>query len=822
MSLSRLRFIVFISTLYLWGAPAFAQPPAQVVGRVVAEETGQPVSDARVGLEGTPLTAVAGADGGFAFSRVAPGRYTLVVERDGFQTVRAGIEVTPGAGHPIDVRLPFALTVQEDVTVVGRTVGDLGLGGEASTASRLPLRPIDIPASVDILDSAVMDARGYQKVSDAVGRMAGVVSGEHPTAPSSFSMRGFTTSQVATLRDGIWLGPSPMVMRPQNTFNLERIELMRGPSSVVNGQGSVAGAINAVTKTAEPTAATQGNVLLSYGRFNTSHTAVGVTGPMSDSAWYRLDVSRSGSDGYVPAMDSSSLNLTGSVLWRPASRLRVKVSADYLNDELAKYFGTPLVPAGAAAEPLDVLRTTTGEVVDGRMRFVNYNVSDGVAEARQTLVRADVAWDLTGALTLRNVAYGFDADRRWKNAEGFVYCATTVDVCQVPGTVQRYYGYFIINHDQRLYGDRLTLTLSHRPGGRAHDAVVGVEASALDFERARGFRRQVPPAPGDAVDPFDPTPGEYGPVELRGISPTAVNTWAVFIEDSLALTRRIRLTGGLRYDGLELDRQNLSPARVPEAGGFTRSYTWWSWRAGTVVNLHTGVVAYGQFSSAKDPVSSNIFLVNANQNFDLTDSTQWEAGVKADLNRGRTQLTLAWFDITRDDVLERFALDSVTNIGGITSQGLELTSAMQLSTRSRVGLNVGYTDMAFRSSANFQRFAGNRSPNVPSVTANLWASYQDVARLPIEIGGSARFVGDRFANNANVITMKSYALGDVYAAWTRKRLRVTARVDNVTDAVYASWADPFYVSQADPSFLYANQVMIGPPRTFSVMLQVGF
>ena len=149
MSLSRLRFIVFISTLYLWGAPAFAQPPAQVVGRVVAEETGQPVPDARVGLEGTPHTAVASADGGFAFFRVAPGRYTLVVERDGFQTVRAGIEVTPGAGHPIDVRLPFALTVQEDVTVVGRTVGDLGLGGEASTASRLPLRPIDIPASVD-------------------------------------------------------------------------------------------------------------------------------------------------------------------------------------------------------------------------------------------------------------------------------------------------------------------------------------------------------------------------------------------------------------------------------------------------------------------------------------------------------------------------------------------------------------------------------------------------------------------------------------------------------------------------------------------------
>jgi iron complex outermembrane receptor protein len=262
--------------------------------------------------------------------------------------------------------------------------------------------------------------------------------------------------------------------------------------------------------------------------------------------------------------------------------------------------------------------------------------------------------------------------------------------------------------------------------------------------------------------------------------------------------------------------------RVPEAGGFARSYNWWSWRAGALFNLRPDLVAYGQYSNAKDPVSSNMFLVNANQNFDLTDSTQWEVGVKADLDRGRTQLTVAWFDILRDDVLERFALDSVTNLGGITSQGLEVTSALRLSSQSRVGVNFGYTDTAFRPSANFQRFAGNRPPNIPTVTANAWVSYQDVGGLPIEVGGSARYVGERFANNANAIAMKGYGIADVYAAWTRNRLRVTARVDNVTDTVYASWADPFYVSQVDPSFLYANQLMLGSPRTFAVMLQVGF
>lgn len=243
---------------------------------------------------------------------------------------------------------------------------------------------------------------------------------------------------------------------------------------------------------------------------------------------------------------------------------------------------------------------------------------------------------------------------------------------------------------------------------------------------------------------------------------------------------------------------------------------------GAVFKITGDVVAYGQYSNAKDPVGANIFLVNANQNFDLTEATQWETGLKADVDNGRTQLTLAYFDIKRDDVLERFALDSATNMGGITSKGVELAGTFRLGEQTRLGANLGYTDSSYRPSANFVRLAGNQPPNVPRVTTNVWASYQDLAGLPIEVGGSARFVGDRFANNANTITMTSYLLGDVYAAWTHDRVRVTARVDNLTDTAYASWSDVFYLGQTDPPFLYANELMLGAPRTFSLMLQVGF
>jgi iron complex outermembrane recepter protein len=808
--------------LVLASAPcARAQTPTAFSGRVVADATGQAVAGARVLLEGTDFASISDGNGAFSFPGLPPASYTVVVTHEGFETVRARIEVRSESNPQLEVRLPFQLGLQEGVTVVGRTVGELGLAGQSDTGSRLNLKVIDIPASIDVLDSTVMEARGYQKVSDAVSSMAGVVAGEHPTAPSSFVIRGFTANQVSNLRDGIWLGPSTMVMRPQNTFNLDRVELLRGPSSVINGQGAVAGTINAVTKSAEPTSATSWQGLLSYGRFNTYHAAAGVTGPVNDSLWYRVDVSRSGSDGYVQRIDSGSSNLTGSLLWRPTLRTRVKFSADYLDDDLAKYFGTPLIPTEAAVDPLDVIETPTGETIDGRTRFVNYNVSDGYAKSRQLLLRSDLSWDVNDRMTLNNVVYGFDAERRWRNAEGYVYCTTVVDVCTTIGEIQRYYGYFLINHDQQIVGDRLTLNLNTSVGGRENRALLGFEASTLDFERTRGFRIRTPLAPGDSVNLLNPVPGVYGPEEIRGISPTGINSWTLFAEDSMAITSRLRLAGALRYDGLDLDRKNLDADQNVIAGGFERQFNWWSWRAGAVFKIKSDVVAYGQYSNAKDPVSANIFLVNANQNFDLTQAVQWETGVKADANNGRTQVTLAYFDIERDDVLERFALDSATNIGGITSKGVELAGSFRLSDRGRVGANFGYTSSSYRPSANFVLLAGNRPPNVPRVSSNFWASYQDIAGLPLEIGGSARFVGDRFANNANTIVMTSYLLGDIYVAWTYNRIRVTGRVDNLTNTAYASWSDVFYLGQNAPSFLYANELMLGPPRTFSIMLQVG-
>jgi iron complex outermembrane receptor protein len=152
------------------------------------------------------------------------------------------------------------------------------------------------------------------------------------------------------------------------------------------------------------------------------------------------------------------------------------------------------------------------------------------------------------------------------------------------------------------------------------------------------LRRNIPAAPGDSVDPYNPEPGVYGPLELRGVSPTDIQDWTIFAENALQITDRFSLVAAARYEELDLDRANLNASNVDECSGFIRSYDWWNWRLGFVFDLTESIALYGQYSDAVDPIGSNIFLVSSN-NFDLTSAEQWEIGLKASLG-GCTQMSL--------------------------------------------------------------------------------------------------------------------------------------------------------------------------------------
>ncbi len=722
---------------------------------------------------------------------------------------------SPSPAGADEVQKPELETIEDEIVVTSTTASGLGLKSVSATGSRLGLTLLETPASVDLIDAETMQARGHSSITAAVETLAGVLSGDSPAAPSSFSLRGFSVNQITFLRDGLWIGPTSMVMRPQNTFNLERIELLRGAASALYGQGSVGGVINAVTKKASPTDQRPVDLTATYGRFGTIELGVGTGGELAAKSWYRLDASHTRSDGYVERMDPRATNLSGSLLFSPRENLEVRFSVDYLDDQLANYWGTPLTPKTftGANEQRGVLRTTSGDTLDRRILRTNYNVSDAVGESDQIFFRSDIRWQ-GSRFGFESSLYHFGANREWANAEGLAFNPETEEI-------DRTNGFFFLLHDQKLLGNRSVVSHHGQIGGRDNRWVIGFDVSSLDFERKRGFRFSA--QPGDSVSFLDPEVGVYGPRELRGTSPTQIDTRALFVEDRLAVTDSFSLLASVRGEWLDLQRENYGRTGNFEAGSsFSRDFRHLNWKVGAVYQASAALSIFGQYSNATDPVNANLFLVNASENFDLTQAEQWEVGVKGLWLGGRAETSLALFDLSRDDVVEQIGVDSAGVVGGRDARGLELAAAFSPSSRFRIGLNASYTDAEFRPSANFIRFAGNQPTNAPELIANLFLHFRDIAGLPVDAGFDLRHVGDRYGDNANTVTLEAYTLAGVFLGYRWGTTQLTARVKNLSGEVYAPWAEPYLLQQNDPSFRYANQILIGSPRSYELSLRTRF
>jgi outer membrane receptor protein involved in Fe transport len=186
------------------------------------------------------------------------------------------------------------------------------------TGSRLGLSAQELPATLEVIDNDEMLGRGFFNTEQAADSQAGVTSGGSPGDQSQFSMRGFTGNQITVLRNGLYIGPSNMTTRDQNTFNVGSLEILKGPASVLYGQGAIAGVVNMVDKA--PSFGTPDiEALASVGNFATTNVGVGVTTHFDEAFAIRADFSRTGTGGYVERAASNTTEGT-VIIWRTIRR----------------------------------------------------------------------------------------------------------------------------------------------------------------------------------------------------------------------------------------------------------------------------------------------------------------------------------------------------------------------------------------------------------------------------------------------------------------------------------------------------------------------
>lgn len=654
------------------------------------------------------------------------------------------------------------------------------LNQKAETASRLGLTVGEVPASVSSISRAEIAARGFRTVQDAVESVAGMQGALSPGNGATYSTRGFTGDSVNQLHDGFRIVNPAMSARPLDAFNYDRIEVLKGPSSVLYGEGAVGATINYVSKQPDTQRFT-GETLLSYGSFNSFRFGAGVGGPIAESGLsYRLDYSRNSSDTFIENAGTEMDNLSASLRYDVSEQFHLLLSVQAMRDDVDAYWGAPTLADGS---------------VDRRIAWQSYNVQDSIMKSESIWIRLKAGWNPDELLSVNNTGYVYLADRDWKNGEGYDYdpAAGLVTIRDL-GVVQ---------HSQNLVGDRLEASHEHEVFSLANKLSLGGEFSRNDFFRLADF-------PGSAltVNAYNPQAGSYatyaGAPGTRGAD-YEIWTGAVFLEDQLSILENLKIVGGFRYDHIAVDVHNNDTGAE-----YGKDFDPVSGRAGLVYEPLKGTTTYFQWSNSANTPRS---LVNQNRpfTFDLEKTSQLEVGVKQSAFGGRLEGTAALFHITRDRVLAVGNPRSSLPDGEFVSMGGEFEIRVRPVNEWVVGANATVLSSEIEDSPNGN--SGMTPANVAREMASVFTSYE--FPIGLELGAGLRYVGKRFATDDNRFEMGSYFTLDLHATYRWKQWEFTVRGRNVTDEFYAAWSETdYYVSRP--------QLLVGAPASVEGLIRFKF
>lgn len=657
----------------------------------------------------------------------------------------------------------------------------------AQAGSNLNLTPRETPASIDVIDRSQIDTRGDHSITSAVTRSGGVSAMGHPgNGGSSLSARGFTDStSVMRLYDGLRQYGGVGVTFPFDTWSVDRIEVLRGPASVIYGDGAIGGVVNVVPR--QPRHGPVENELqATVGTDSTARLGLDSSGSISDTLSYRLDLSGNRSDNWVDRGESRDATFSGALQWEPTRDLSLKLSHAYGHQKPMAYFGTPMI---------------NGQQVDA-LRQKNYNVEDGVIRFRDQWTELDALWTPNDSTTIRAKLYHIRSKRHWHNAERYVHNSVSGLIDRSDNTE--------INHDQKQTGLTANAAFDGQLGKLPHTVSVGFDINQSQFQHSNNTYT----GSSGPVDPYDPEPGYF-----QSDEPTVPRyrnkalQYALFIENRLELTHRWSVIAGLRYDRADVRRDDL----ILGTRTLDRTYSNVGYRLGTVYDVNPSLSVYAQYSQAADPVSGLLMLSPANSQFEMATGQQIEVGLKQEFWQDKGEWTLAAYQIKKSDLLSRDPSDASrrVQVGGQSSRGLEASVSLEFAKNWSVQANgtilrARFDDFDEPSGSATVSRKGKVPPNVAQRLANVWLNWNFQPGWTAM--GGIQYVGKRYADNANTLELPSYTSTDLALRWqVKKHTTLTARGYNIFDRPYFTTA-----------YYTPTQWLYGPGRRFELTLNHRF
>ena len=747
---------LFIGALFLFTAQPQSATQLTVV---VNDNTGGRVAGAEVILSRpteAPRSFMTASDGSVEISNLPAGEWTLTVSRQGFDSKQRAIVIQ---GVPVTATVtldlaPVAQSVLVEAIPGPADVLRLDAAASGGTLLELPIR--ELPASLSVVSQELIQERGVRSVVEATELAAGITTFVDSGSMPAFNMRGFssTSAGVSLMRDGIRQNTVPQAGRQLDAFLLERIEVLKGPSSLLYGEGAAGASINMVTK--QPERQFGGETLMSYGSFGERRSGLDLTGSLTRQLSGRIAGSYTEAGGYTDRTGDRMRSALGSLRWTLRESISFTGTAVLTDNATTSYYSTPFIDG----------------VIDPRTRFLNYNMRDNLNKAHNNYGWLDADIALAG-WRFHNRFFAATQRVDWRNFEGYSYNAAIQKV-----TVS---GYFLAKRDDLLLGNQIDARKTFSLAGHGVNFVTGLlvqDNNAKRWSTPSG-------APTFNVDPFNPEPIYDPGLQYARNRDVDTNTKSFFGEALLHATKRLKFTTGVRWDNITNDRLDY-----PALATIGKTFRPVTGRVGAVFTAHRDINLYISRSNAVEPVTPFVSIAGNQLPFSLQPTNQWEGGAKFSTLRGRLDATAAYFSIGKRNVLTSTIVDGVRlqqQIGKQVAHGVELSffghPLRSFTIAGDVAItNAEYADFNENVGTGIVSRAGNDVPHVAPVVWNVTPS-QQVG--PITLSATVRNVGARWGEAANTRRLAPYTTLDARVLIRlpgNSRLTLVGR--NLTDELY--------------------------------------
>ncbi|WP_430516858.1 TonB-dependent siderophore receptor [Bradyrhizobium yuanmingense] len=664
---------------------------------------------------------------------------------------------------------PAAPTLSERAAAEAAAQQAAKLGYRAmpsSTTLRSGASPLDTSQAVNVVPAQVLKDQLPRNIDDALINVSGVTQ-TNTLAGSQDAVirRGFGDNRDGSImRNGM-----PLVQGRSLNPAVESVEVLKGPASLLYGIMDPGGIVNTISK--RPELYQHGSVTLLGSAFSASKTGadglLDVTGPIGDQGLaYRFIGYGVSEDHWRNFGRHREMLVAPSLAWYGQD---TTVQLNYEHREFIYPFdrGTAFINGAPLAIPAT------------RRLDEPYNNVWGTSD----LIQASVEHRL---------------NQDWKLFAGYSYNTETFSANQLRITgVNATTGVETRSNDgtqgslsNSSYGTSY-ISGSFWLGNMRNEVLFGGDGQYRTIYRDNLIRQAAP-----SFNVYNPVYGLIGPGTTVSNTDSAqtdkLGQWSLFFQDTLHLTERFALVGGVRY----MDYDQIAGRGKPFVTNTNVSADAVLPLGGAIFKLTDQISLYASYTQSVKPNSTIAPLSNSGgvvlgSNIAPEEGTQYEAGLKFDLDK-RLSGTLAVYDIEKQNVLvsqlnTATGLNVYTAAGKVRSRGLEIDVTGRLSDNWSMIGSYGYTDARVTEDPTY---AGKQLQNVAMNTASLYLVYDFGTVLPgqLRFGGGARYVGDRPGDALNTFVLPSYVVADIFASYETKHQTLPViyqlNVKNLFDTVY--------------------------------------